>query len=247
VQAFELIEALAEEIGPRRPASRGEERAAEVVRDALAKAGAKAAIEPFDGYSSFAWPYGVITALALAPAPLPMLALGLLAAEGGLIWTPVSDALARAPSRNVVATIEPAGPPERTLCLMAHLDTSRSGLLFDPRVGPLLRRLFVGLSASAVALAAAPLLRRSRLGRTVLRGSRALSVAGLALLAEREVRGQDVPGANDNASGAGVAVQLAAERLGSPLESTRLVVLVCGCEESGLLGARAFLDTPSVS
>ena len=35
--------------------------------------------------------------------------------------------------------------------------------------------------------------------------------AGLALLAERELRGEDVPGANDNASGVAVVAELAAE------------------------------------
>ena len=62
----------------------------------------------------------------------------------------------------------------------------------------------------------------------------------LALLAERELRGQDVPGANDNASGAAVAAQLAAECAAHPLEHTEVHLLVTSCEESGLLGAQAY-------
>lgn len=50
------------------------------------------------------------------------------------------------------------------------------------------------------------------------------------------------PGANDNASGAATVVQLAGELVSAPLESTRLVVLITGSEEAGLIGARAFLD-----
>jgi hypothetical protein len=256
--ALELISTLADEIGPRRPTSRAEGLAAEVVREALSAAGADAEIEPFDGYDSFVWPYGAIGALAVAPALLPRdaigvraglaaLALGLLAAEGGLRWTPVSDLLARRPSRNVVATVEPAGSVERTLCLVAHLDTSRSGLLFDPRLGPAVRRLFVAQSAATAVLAGEPLLRRARLGRVALSAARAICATGLALLAERELRGVDVPGANDNASGAGAVVQLASEHARAPLATTRLVILVCGCEESGLLGARAFLDAHDTS
>ena len=60
---------------------------------------------------------------------------------------------------------------------------------------------------------------------------------------ERELRGVDVPGANDNASGC--AVVALAGRRGSPptpLASTRVVVLITGCEEAGTLGAQAFLD-----
>ena len=64
--------------------------------------------------------------------------------------------------------------------------------------------------------------------------------ASLALLAERELRGQDVPGANDNASGAAVAAQLAAECAAQPLDHTEVRVLITSCEEAGLLGAQAY-------
>src|SRR4051794_41871837 len=65
-------------------------------------------------------------------------------------------------------------------------------------------------------------------------------LVALALLAERELRGQEVPGANDNASGAAVAAQLAAECAERPLEHTEVRLLVTSCEESGLLGAQAY-------
>jgi acetylornithine deacetylase/succinyl-diaminopimelate desuccinylase-like protein len=57
---------------------------------------------------------------------------------------------------------------------------------------------------------------------------------------ERELRGQDVPGASDNASGAAVAMQLAAECSASPLPHTEVDVLITSCEESGLLGAQEY-------
>ena len=62
----------------------------------------------------------------------------------------------------------------------------------------------------------------------------------LAMLAERELRGEDVPGASDNASGAAVALQLAAECAAAPLEHTEVDVLITSCEESGMLGAQAY-------
>src|SRR5581483_10098082 len=49
------------------------------------------------------------------------------------------------------------------------------------------------------------------------------------------------PGANDNASGAAVSAALAAEVAARPLATTRLVLLVTGCEEAGTLGMRSFL------
>jgi hypothetical protein len=66
--------------------------------------------------------------------------------------------------------------------------------------------------------------------------------ASLALLAERELLGEDVPGANDNASGSAVAAVLASEVAREPLGTTRLFLLLTGCEEAGTLGAQAFLD-----
>ncbi len=251
--ALDLIETLAGEIGPRRPTSRAEAVAAEVLRDVLGSRGVAARVEPFPAYASFGYPYGVIGALACAPALLPrrwrglrgaVAALGaaLLAAEGGLLATPLSAGLARrATSRNVVATIEPTGEPARTLCLMAHLDSSRSGLLFHPAAGPYLRRWLELQSAASFALAAEPVLARTPAGRAVIGAARAASAAGLALLAERELRGVDVAGANDNASGAAAVVQLAVELASARPEATRIVVLIAGSEEAGMLGARAFL------
>jgi hypothetical protein len=256
--AHEIAAALADEIGPRRPTSRSEALAAEVVRGALAESGAAARIEPFAGFDSFAWSSGSVGAMAFAADRLPRRAgmlravagavpAALIALESGLVHTPLSDRLARRPSRNVVATIDPRGRAERTVCLMAHLDTSRSGVLFHPRLSGVLRRLLVAQAASVYVLAAEPLLGGSRPGRAALAAARGMLVAGLALLAEREVRGVDVPGANDNASGAGAVVQLGAECAESPLDGTRVVVLVSGCEEAGMLGARAFLDAHDTS
>jgi hypothetical protein len=55
------------------------------------------------------------------------------------------------------------------------------------------------------------------------------------------VRGQDVPGASDNASGVAVVSELGLELAAEPPANTRVVLLMTGCEEAGLLGAQAFL------
>ncbi len=257
-RAGDLVTTLAEEIGPRRPGSRAEAMAAEVIADGLRAAGAATRIETFPAYASFGYPYGLIAALALAPAALPRrwpVARGAIAAaaaaalvsEGGLRHTPLSSALSRGESRNVVASVEPRGRAERTLCLVAHVDSSRSGLLFHPALAPHLQRWIAAQSLATIALATEPLLGRSAPGLALMGAARAVVAAGLALLAERELRGRDVPGANDNASGAAAVVELATEVAARPLESTRLAVLVTGSEEAGLLGARAFLDRHETS
>jgi hypothetical protein len=145
------ISLLCEEVGPRRPTSQAEAVAAVAMRTELRAAGIDAETEPYPGYSSFAWPYGLILAAAVAPALLPegmrrtraalaMGAAGAMALEGELRTTPVSNLLARREGRSVVATLEPRGEARRTLCLVSHLDSSRSGLLFHPAAARLLGR-----------------------------------------------------------------------------------------------------------
>ena len=253
--AMGVIGTLSSEIGGRRPTGPAERAAAERLARLLDSRGIDARLEGFRGYATFAAPFSIILALALAPALVPrsrrlarMLpaagaALGL-ASEGSLLRAPISQALSRRRSQNVVAAIEPSGTGERTLCLVAHMDTSRSGLLFHPRLVPLMSRWIAATSLLVLAAAGIePFAARSRLARRSLVAIRAGLLAGLGLLAEREVRGVDVPGANDNASGCGVVMALAARLAADPLRSTRVVVLITGCEESGTLGARAFRDS----
>jgi len=140
-----------------------------------------------------------------------------------------------------VATVEPRQQARRTACLVCHLDTSRSGLIFDPRLLPWLHR-WIGVQAAALALSAAsPLLRRRRASRTLLHVVRAVLGAALLLLLERELRGADVPGANDNASGVAAVATPISELAADPLPRTRVLALFTGCEEAGVLGADAFL------
>ena len=253
-RALAWVRMLADEVGPRRPTGAGERLAAERMRDELAEVGVSAELERFDGYASFFQPYAAILGAATLPAFIPRgarrlralvaatAALGLVT-EGGFTHTPLSHMLSRRRSLNLVASLEPAGEPQRTLCLVGHFDTSRSGLLFHPRTVRHLTRWISMQSAAVLVGTAEPLLARSPAGRRAQRGARAICAAGLALLLERELRGTDVPGANDNASGAAVAAQLAAECASNPPRSTRVVLLITGCEESGLLGMQSFLRT----
>ncbi len=254
-EAMAVIELLADEVGPRRPTSRNEGLAALLLRDRLRRHGLGAEVERFQGYASFGYPFAIIQAAALLPELLPprrrlarsaiALASGAaLATEGSLRFTPLSRALSRRRSGNVVATVEPSGPAERTLCVMAHMDTSRSGLIFDPRFVSMLGTWISLQSVAGLAQAVGePLFGGTARGRRLLRGARAVLAAGLVLLIERELRGEDVPGANDNASGCAVASVLAAEIAAEPLASTRLVLCLTGCEESGTLGSQAFLGS----
>ena len=251
--ALGLIRSLAGDIGPRRPCSEAEKRAADALVRWLGEHGVEARLEPFRGYPTFCSPYGAIFGTALAGGLLQgarrasrlgdLLGLGAALAaalEGDLRTTPVSDLLSRHPSVNVVGRVPSAGPIWRIVCLCAHLDTTRSGLMFHRRVVPYLPRLLMIPTVSTPVLGLGPLLRRMPGGRKLRTAAIAGVVFALAMLAERELRGEDVPGANDNASGSAVAAQLAAECAAAPLEHTEIRLLITSCEESGLLGAQAY-------
>jgi hypothetical protein len=251
-QVARWIELLATEVGPRRPTSRAERLGAELMRSELSRHGLDGTLEPFDGYSTFGLPYGITAALAVLPSLLParwhavrsaiaLTAFAALTSEAGLVHTPLSRLVSRRPSQNLVATIDAVGEPERTLCLVSHMDSSRSGLMFHPAFVRHLDTWIAAQAGAATVCATEPVLGRASAGRHLLGAARTVVASSLALLAERELRGEDVPGANDNASGVAVTAQLACECLERPLSSTRVVLLITGCEESGLLGAQAFL------
>jgi Peptidase family M28 len=254
-EALGVIELLATGIGPRRPCSEAEKRAGGALVDWLRERGVEARTEEFNGYASFGYPYGLLFGASLAGgllqrapraaprrigAALAALSAAIASAEGDLRWTPLSDALSTQSSVNVVGHLPSAGPTRRRVCLCAHLDTTRSGALFHPAVVPHLAKLLQIPAASALVLAAGPLVMRVPGGRAL----HAVALAGMAIasafVAERELRGVDVPGANDNASGCAVAMQLAAECAAAPLDHIEVDVLITSCEEAGMLGAQAY-------
>jgi Peptidase family M28 len=174
---------------------------------------------------------------------LGVLALALGAAEANPRLQPLTRLLGRRRSANVIGAVEPREPARRTVCVVSHLDSSRSGLLFHPRLAPRLRTV-IGALTAALTIRGIALIARGRPAflRLLGRAAAAPVAAGLALLAEREIRGEDVPGANDNASGVAVAATLCDELARRPLAGTRVVFLATGCEESGTVGMRAFLE-----
>jgi len=254
-----------ESFGHRGSASDHERRAAEWLREQLRQIGLEARCESFAGCRS----YGARILLHVAGAALALpliwyapLAASLLALVVLLSFLAETTTRARvltrllppAPSTNVVGRLAGDGPPRRRLVLCAHIDTQRTGLIWDPAIV----RRFALVHKRTVGPARAPLF-----GMTLaLTAQLALSLvawagvvppwavgivlglvylAAAVLLAEWAVR-QYVPGACDNATGVAAALELARRWSAQPAAGVELVVLLPGSEETGCLGSAAWLD-----
>jgi len=156
----------------------------------------------------------------------------------------VSRVLPRESSQNVVGRIPATGGVHRKVVLSAHYDTSRTGLLFHPRVVGHFRAVsmltFLAVFGLPVLIVLGGWFWSGLFG--FLRGLAVLwlVVIGVVLL-HREVYGLNLYGANDNASGTGVVLSLAEKLAGKPLQNTEVWIAATGSEEAGLTGMTAFL------
>ena len=135
-----VIEALAGGSGRgARPAARGRRRRGDA--DRLTAGGIHAGLEPFPSTRSFATVRADPLGLPRRRRCFPAAATCCRARRRGPVLrrrraprrTPSRPCSRGAAARTSSPTIEPRGDAERTLCLLSHLDTSRSGLMFHPR------------------------------------------------------------------------------------------------------------------
>jgi hypothetical protein len=219
-------------------ASPGERRAAEWVAARLRERGvAELELRRFRGQGTYAWAHALHLAVALRGGATALAALASLEldASGRAPW--LRRVLPRTEGTTLIAR---AGDPHApaTVVLVAHLDTARTGFVWDPRVttpGATRRRAtqtvppYLAPAAAGALLAALPWRRARRLGRAIL---------AVGIAAELDVaRSPHVPGASDNATGVAAAMALVAD----PPPGVRVVGVFCGCEESGMAGMRDWL------
>lgn len=256
-----------EGFGHRRSTSAQERRAADHLAGSLRSLGLEVTIEPFNGSASMAARLLVHVLVAAAgaalvrAAPVASLvlswgALASLVAEQMTWGAWLSWFLCRSPSQNVVGRVPSAkGTPARRIVVSAHYDTQTGGWVWPAfnRVMPYLRALpptlkqpmlpVVLMVWGQVVLAAVVLTHRFSLAVALM--SLLLMVAYLVtgVLLAQWALSPAVPGAADNASGVAAALQLAEDWVAAPAaDDVELVVLLTGCEESGLLGAAAWAD-----
>lgn len=146
-------------------------------------------------------------------------------------WTPWRKLFDRYPSQNLIAYGPASGGNPKPLVLMAHYDSAKTFFLYGPAFVGQFRLNFLFNAALATVLPFACFL------RAVPPLIGAYFLAQGVLLLWRELKEPYVNGANDNASGVAVAVQLFHELNLEPLPGYRPLLVLTGCEEVGTKGA----------
>jgi hypothetical protein len=256
------IRAFCAEIGPRGPTTEGESRAAAYAAAKLGEAGARdVSVETFLSVPSLWWALEITLGLVLLATPvyhfgnapsavwpvvLCALAIYLIAAELSFWRLSLSNILPKRVSQNVYAKVPPKGPSRNKLVVIGHLDTNRTPILFHSIIVdflPVILAVVVGcIVLEAILFAAGPLAISPRL---ILIIALVLDIPVILLLLailHGDFVSPFTEGANDNASGAAIAISLAELFAREPLDQTEFWALCTGCEEATLNGIKAFLD-----
>jgi hypothetical protein len=148
-----------------------------------------------------------------------------------------------------------SGAPLRTLVLVAHHDTTHTGIgwkhpeLIGYGTGDRIRGVLgkepdqdvMDSPATAPKLAFAAVAAGSLLGSRSLRAGGAAALTAATALALDVARSPAVPGASDNATGVAGLLAMVEHLAAEPLPGTDVIALLPGCEESGMGGMAAWL------
>ncbi len=266
VNPMKHIYALSVDIGPRRPSSENEEKAADYIFNFFRSLGLEPVKQKFYTLSTFSWVYIVLFGLyilsfilyfynIILSIPPAILALIIFLLEGST--KPVLYyILLKGLSYNVFTIIKPKNKVKYRLILTGHYDSSRPAWFFNPKFVKNFRKLFLAIALSSILyplILIITLLYETFISTNIL----FINIRDLALILSlvpigfiflgffsmihREAIYKDIPGANDNASGASMVLALAEILSKNPLESTEVWCVATGSEESGMFGMIHFL------
>jgi hypothetical protein len=261
-KALEHVRQLMQMFAGRASCSPEERQAGEYIVEQLSRMGVgQVRLESFLGVPSTYAPFIVAFSTALAGALMGalidfcwvlLLSAGLVSLAVWGFWTELDlhpswlrRMIPTAPSQNVLGVILPAEELHHRVVICAHVDTHRAPLMFSSPGWQRAFNLLLMLTMLGMVLCAAAYL----LGFVfALPGVRWVGLAVTPLVAFSLVmsiqahRAPLSPGANDNTSAVGVALQLAERLSGEPLAHTEIWLVFTGCEEVGAYGMTAFLD-----
>jgi hypothetical protein len=241
-RAFEHIDKLAYEIGPRLAGARGEQQAAEYIHKQLESYGYKVEVQEFDFVDRAARAQvgaGLLAAAFISTLFLPeiiAIATFLIALA---IFSALPQLMPKRKSKNIIATSAQEKPKKRLL-ITAHYDSARCIVSYKLQVFvklTLIPLIFVVLVFLLVrATGVFPI---SWWPIWLVLAFVFLPVCGSMFVA---ARGRQVsPGANDNASGIAVMLEVARFARESPPADSEFTFVAFGAEEQGLVGSRAFV------
>lgn len=254
---------LSETIGPRGSTTQAELEATKYVADQLARIGLEAKLQNFHSAYSAYTPYAIATGLFLLSIFLyrqPQMAVGAVAALflSGVIFAALmlemrfKDNLlrwvqSRGDSTNVFAIIsaaqaetQSANPP---IVITAHVDSHRSPLLFSSAAFLKLFQYLLPVTLISMALLVVLFLIGIFSDARVLRDLALLPGAVILVAFLLMLQADFTPfskGADDNASGVAVALNLAQRLHEQPLQTRAVHVVFTGCEEVACYGADAY-------
>ncbi|HEC23241.1 MAG TPA: M28 family peptidase [Chloroflexi bacterium] len=256
----EHIRVLAGEIGPRGSTTENERRASEYCEQVLRRLRLTPRLEEFISARS-AYQLHLLVALLMLLSfilyPLAGRISALLAALVALIGlyseirelrfrnNPLRRLIAKGSGQNVIATLPPAGDHRQDLVLIGHVDTNRTPIIFSSNGWVNLWRIFAATAfflfcGQAVLYAIGAVTQWAWIWPVT-----GISAVAAVLLAATCIHADLTPyspGANDNATGAGLVLTLADHLQSEPLQHTRVWLVCTGCEEVKHYGAVDFFS-----
>ncbi len=238
-RAFEHIDKLAYEIGPRLAGTRGDAMAADYIQKQFEGIGLKVAAQEFsfvDRYfraKATAVIFAAALALSLFLPPIISFAVWLAALA---LWRSLGRLMPKRTSRNLVAAKE-VEAPKRRAAIAAHYDTARCSA--GHKTSLVAKFAFLPALAVVTAVLALHALFTLPFWPAVwaILAALLLPVCGAMFTAanSRHVS----PGAEDNASGVAVVLEAARVLAETPPPETSLTFVAFGAEEQGLVGSAA--------
>ncbi|KXB02259.1 hypothetical protein AKJ44_00885 [candidate division MSBL1 archaeon SCGC-AAA261F17] len=239
---FEHIDKLAYEIGPRQAGSRGDSQAADYIKQHFKDCGLQTRFQKFGFVNKITRARTTVSILAgafiLTLFFNPLLSLAITLAGLALAYS-LPKMMPGKWSQNVIGSLKPKGEAKRRLVLGAHYDSApctrgRKWTLY-------LRILLPAVSIAFLILA---LLRFFGLIPLWWLAWLALGVFLIptCILPFFIYRKFVSSGANDNATGTAIVLELARVMSESPPENTEIWFAAFGAEEQGLIGSKEFLQ-----
>ncbi len=256
------IEKIVKDIGPRESTSQEEKQAAEYIAGYLKSLdGVEVITQPFKSVWTWSWPNVVTISFVLIGVGLyviaPIISIALIGLAIFFFYTEndnrptISRIMPKQSSQNVIGKIKSREKRIRTVVLLAHMDTSRADYAHNPsRVAGFRKLVIINFALYLIIFMVLLVgflpgtLYDYPLINTVWYISLLLAIPVVytfVLAVTRQSLSDIVDGANDNASGVAVVLELMNEFSKNQLKNTEVISVLTGCEESGCGGILEFL------